>query len=100
MPQRDDDLLRKTYELAKANNKMIRKMRRAALWGLIFKIVLYGVLLGIPVWLYFQFVAPTINEFATVAAQVQSTGASAQGQMQGIIDLLNSIPGVDFSGTQ
>lgn len=95
---RDEELLRKTYELARANNKMLRSMRRAAFWGTVFKLVLYAALLGIPVWLYFQFVAPVVSEVLGTAAQLQQAGNAAQGQLLELQNLLNAIPGVDFSG--
>lgn len=105
-----DELLRKTYNLALHNNKMIRKMRRDAFWGMVFKLVFWAVMLGIPLYLYFTILQPMLGDVLDTYAQLQQTGAQMQEagtklqvmsdaipleQLQG---LLQNIPSVDFSG--
>lgn len=90
----DDDLLRKTYALARENNKLLRRMRRAAIWGTIIKLVIYGALLGVPVWLYFQFFQPVLQEAYGTVQQFQETGENAQGQFSELQELIGSLPGL------
>jgi len=103
MPQHDK-LLRETYELARQNNKMLRSMKRAAFWGFIFKLLLWALLLGVPIFLYLSFFQPILEELLQTYSQVQNAGTQLQ-IMSGAVsvdhlqDLLQGIPGVDFSGT-
>lgn len=89
---------------------MLRKMRRDAFWGMVFKIVLWAVLLGIPVYLYFTILQPMLADVLQTYAQIQQAGAQMQQagtQLQVMSDavplqqlqgLLENIPSVDFSG--
>ena len=86
-------------------------MKRNAFFGLLFKLALYAVLLGIPVYLYFTIFQPILAELLNAYSQIQATGAQIQGvgnQIQDVTNtiplsqlqgLLNNIPGVDFSGS-
>ena len=106
-----DKKLDEIYKLVRSNNKMLRSMKRNAFLGTMFKIALYAVLLGIPVYLYFTIFQPILAEVSNAYTQIQTTGAQMQdvgNQIQGVTDaiplnelqgLLNAIPGVDFSGT-
>ncbi|MAJ97013.1 hypothetical protein CL644_02805 [bacterium] len=110
MPDRDKKL-DEIYKLVRSNNKMLRRMKRNAFLGTILKIVLYAILLGVPVYLYFTIFQPILAEVLNAYTQIQATGAQMQdvgNQIQGVTDaiplnelqgLLNVIPGVDFSGT-
>lgn len=105
MPQHEKKL-EEIYQLVRQNNKLLRSMKRRAFWGTIFKLVLYAIMLGIPVFLYFTIFQPiisdllgTVQQFQAAGQQIQSSGASAVLQLQGLGDLINNIPGVDFSGT-
>ena len=91
--------LEEIYRLTKQNNKMLRSMKRWAFWGTIFKILLYALFLGIPLYLYFTVLQPVLNDTAAAFQQVQGTGAGAFLQLQELGSLLNNFPGVDFSGT-
>ncbi|QSH39675.1 hypothetical protein JXR01_01555 [Candidatus Kaiserbacteria bacterium] len=103
--------LNEIYKLVRSNNKMLRSMKRNAFLATIFKIVLYAILLGIPVYLYFTIFQPILAEVSNAYTQIQATGAQVQdvgNQIQGVTDsiplnqlqgLLNNIPGVDFSGS-
>ena len=86
-------------------------MKRNAFFGTIFKIALYAIVLGVPVYLYFTIFQPILAEILNAYTQIQETGAQMQGvgnQIQEATDaipldqlqgLLNNIPGVDFSGS-
>lgn len=68
--------LREIYRLEKENNQMLRSMKRHALWGTVFKVLLFIFALGVPLWLYFSYVAPVVKQFdATLSA---ATGQKVQ----------------------
>lgn len=103
-----DELLEETYKLARDNNKMLRRMRRAAWLGVVAKIVFWSLMIGVPAWLYYQYAQPIVGQLLETMSQVQ--GASTQLQQMGgglqqlqgldqgatgqLLDLLNSIPGI------
>ena len=43
------------------NNQLLTEMRRAAVWGSVFKLIWLVVVLGIPVYAYFNYIAPNID---------------------------------------
>ncbi len=109
-----DELLEETYKLARANNKILRSMRRRAWIGGVAKIIFWAAMIGIPAWLYYQYAQPLVGQLMETMSQVQ--GASAQLQNMGgglqqlnqlnqgatgdILKLLNSIPGIQMPNGQ
>ncbi|NQV93447.1 hypothetical protein HQ403_03040 [Candidatus Kaiserbacteria bacterium] len=92
------DLLKKNFELTKENNKLLRKMRRNALLGGFFKLIWIAVIIGVPVYVYFNFLAPVLDQVLDAAQTVQDVGGKVevlQGELQnqlkgsGIKDLFN-----------
>lgn len=99
MPEHDE-LLERTYALAKANNKMLRRMRRNAFIGGILKLLFWAVLLGVPIWLYFQFLQPvlaelmgTIDQLQQTGSQLQQIGSGATNQFNELQGFFNNLPG-------
>ncbi len=88
MESNQDDLLRETYELAKENNRMLHSMRRNAFWGGILKLLIWTGLIVVPIWLYSIYLAPMVQDVQKTLSQVQGVGASAQGQLNGLGDIL------------
>ncbi|MEX0652443.1 MAG: hypothetical protein WD509_01895 [Candidatus Paceibacterota bacterium] len=83
------DLLKKNLELTKENNKILKKMRRSALFGTIIKLVWLAVLIGLPVYIYFQFLEPVVGNVLDAAQTVQEVGDKVQGveeQLGGSLD--------------
>ncbi len=66
-----DQIVRETHKLAKENNRLIRAMRRDAFFGLIFKLIFWAIILGLPVILYFYFLQPYIDQVVNVYGEVQ-----------------------------
>lgn len=90
------ELLKKNLELTKENNKLLRKMRRNAVWGGIFKLIWLAVLIGLPVYVYFQFLEPLVGNVLDAAQTVQEVGDKVQGvekqlggSIENIRDFLN-----------
>ncbi len=77
-----DELLEETYKLVKSNNKMLKRMRRGALFSFIFKILFWALMIGAPIWFYYQYMEPIMNKF-------QSTGGQSS-QMQSMLQQLLS----------
>ncbi len=109
-----DELLEETYKLARANNKILRSMRRRAWIGGVAKIIFWAAMIGIPAWLYYQYAQPLVGQLVDTMSQVQ--GASTQLQQMGgglqqlkqldqgatgqFLDLINSIPGLQVPSGQ
>ncbi len=90
----NEELLQRTYALAKENNKLIKKMRRGAWFGFIVKLIIF---IGIPVWSYFTFLQPILDQIIGMVGQMQGVAGQAgvtASQMQGILNNI-SIPGLD-----
>ncbi|KKT77505.1 MAG: hypothetical protein UW75_C0061G0003 [Parcubacteria group bacterium GW2011_GWF2_44_8] len=60
------------------NNQLLHKMRRAALLGSLFKFLWILIVLGIPVYAYFNYIAPnmdTIKEnYSAIGEMSKDTG--------------------------
>lgn len=66
MDQEIKDLLQKNLELSRENNKLLRKMRRASIYGGIVKVIWWAIIFGVPVYLYFAFLQPYLVELIEV----------------------------------
>lgn len=63
--------MRDTYELVKENNKLLKKMHRAQLWGTFFKIVWWAAIIGVPFFLYYYYVLPYQQQLLDTYQQLQ-----------------------------
>lgn len=88
-----DEWLRRTYELVRENNRMLKAMRRDAFIGGVFKLIVWAAFIIIPLWLYMQYLAPTLNQAINTLNQVQ-------GSVQQVQDFGSevNIPISDLSG--
>ncbi len=97
----DKELLEQTYALAVENNRLLKKMRRGAWFGFFFKLLFWGIMLGIPVWLYFTMFQPIMDQALGALEQVQDVTGQVQGlpniptdQLQKLLEIL---PNIDIS---
>lgn len=67
----DRDLLEETYKLARDNRKMLKAIRRDAFIGFLFKIIIVAAFIGLPVYLYFTFLQPYLNEVRSIYTDIQ-----------------------------
>jgi hypothetical protein len=86
-----NEKIEEIYKLTRENNRMLHAMRRNAFVGGIIKLVLYGAMLLIPLWLYMQYLAPVLTQMQGTLQQVQGTGAQAQAQVQGLQQALSGL---------
>ena len=79
MEQDVQELLKKNIELTKENNKLLKKMRRNAFLGGLLKLVWIAVIIGLPVYIYFNFLAPVLDQVLDAAQSVQDVGSKVEG---------------------
>ena len=73
-------MMKENLALARENNRLLKKMQRAAMYSTIFTLVYWVLILGVPVYLYFTVVKPYLEEF-------QTTYQDAQARMDGLPDM-------------
>lgn len=74
-------LLQENLSLAKENNRLLRGMRRARWFGVIWSIIFWTVLLLAPLYFYQQYLAPVVARFAAVVPGAQSATTTASGPL-------------------
>jgi len=57
-------ILEENLVVAKDNNRLLREMRRNAILGLIAKIIIWLVLLGVPLFFLSTYLGPLLDAFA------------------------------------
>lgn len=72
MEQETNKLLRKNFELTKKNNKLLKKLHRAAVIGNIFRLVWFAIVVGIPVAIYYYVILPYYIEVTQAYQNVQN----------------------------
>ena len=87
-----EELLQRTYALAKENNKLLKKMRRGAWIGFIIKLIVFVVL---PWWMYITFLQPLLGQVVGVFGKVQDTAQNVGITPQQLQQLLHTVPGLD-----
>lgn len=71
------------YKLVRENNKMLHAMRRHAMWGGVFKFLIYALFLLGPLWFYMTYINGTVQQLLKTVNQVQEVGSEAQAQVGG-----------------
>jgi len=89
MDESTNQLIRDNLRLTKENNRLLRKMKRAATYGLILRILWIAVLIGIPVALYVYVIQPYYAGFQAGFDQFQQQIESVPG-LNLLLDQLNS----------
>jgi len=76
----DDQQMQEMYRMTRENNRMLHSMRRNAFLGGIIKIIVYGALVLVPLWFYYQYFAPVLEQMLHTMQQIQGTSTQAQTQ--------------------
>lgn len=71
-------LLQENLELSRENNRLLRKMRRASIWGGFFRIIWWLIILGAPILLYYYFFQPYVEQVLNAYKGVQSGAQNFQ----------------------
>jgi hypothetical protein len=66
-------MLEEDLALAKDNHRMLRAIRRGQWFGWITKILFWGILLLLPLYLYQQYLEPLVSRFYPGAIPVSTT---------------------------
>lgn len=66
-----EGLLKENLELAKANNRILRRMERNALIGFVVKAIVWLIVLGVPIFFLSSYLTPLMAAF-----QAQNTGTT------------------------
>lgn len=92
-----EKLLKKNIEVAEENNKLLRKMNRMNLYGLIFKFVWFAILIGLPFLIYFYVLEPYFAVFGASFEEFREGVGEIPG-IKGIEQLLELQEGLDLQG--
>ncbi len=87
-------LLERSVSLSEENNQILHGMRRAARWGLVSKIVYWGVIIGISygAYVYIQPYVDRLTKAYDDLKGVTDTVQRAGSQVNGLEGFLNSLP--------
>jgi hypothetical protein len=94
MVDTNDSMIRETYRLAQDNNRMLHSMRRGAFLGGVFKVLIWGLMIGIPIWFYVVYLAPVAQSLNQSVQAVQTQSSNAQAQIK---DLQGSLTNLEKS---
>lgn len=72
MTPEEKSLLERTYKLTEENNALLRKMQRRALFGTVFRVIYWALIIGISIGAFY-FIQPYIDTLMGVYGQVQDT---------------------------
>jgi len=86
-------LLKKNLELTEQNNRLIKKMRRSAIFGNILMIVWWAVIIGIPVYLYFTFFEPFLVDLQTAYQDLEARVEGLPQIPDSLRGALENLPG-------
>jgi hypothetical protein len=94
----EDELLERTYRISRENNQMLHSMQRSAFIGGLIKLIIWIALLGIPIWLYMQYVNPVLSSVTSKVNQVQEVGNDIGIQFDGVNNLINDLKNLPIPG--
>ena len=106
LPPNQEELLKETYQLVRDNNRMLHAMRRNAFLGGLFKLALYAVMIGVPLWFFVTYLMPILNTTVNTMNQVQGqletvkdAGAQFNAQFDGLNDMLKQLKEIPGFGS-
>lgn len=82
----DRNHLEEIYRLERENNKMLKSMKRRAFWGGIVKLVVYLFLLGVPVWLFFSYLYPVVEQLNETVGTISGGKIQIGEQFSGMAE--------------
>ena len=89
-------LLEENLAVAKDNNRLLRELRRNAILGLIAKIVIWLVLLGVPLFFLSAYLGPLMDAFSGKSTDGQSLplglfGVPSEEQINKLIEQYQAV---------
>lgn len=74
MDPQERKLLDEAVSLARENNKLLKKIHRAAVWGRVIRTIYWVVIIGVTVGALY-FLQPYVDQLQSIYGQVQDTQA-------------------------
>ena len=75
-------LLEANEQLLQENNQLLRKSERREKWRVVGKVIWFAAIIGLPVWLYFQYLEPTLQSLQNLPQGNFEIPTNVQEQMQ------------------
>jgi predicted PurR-regulated permease PerM len=91
MPPNGGDRLNEIYRLERENNQMLRGMKRRAFWGGLLRIVIYLIMLGVPVWLFFSYLYPVVEQLNDTVGSLTGGKIQFADQLSGMNDWFKQV---------
>jgi len=85
-------LLEDLNELVRENNKLLKKMHRASVWGRIFRLVYWVIIIGVMLGTYY-YLQPFVDGLLTAYQTLISGVESIQDVGSSLPDLRSVLPG-------
>lgn len=60
---------------------MLHSMQRRAFWGGLFRLALYLLALGVPIWLYFVYLSPIVKSMESTISSATGKKVELEGQL-------------------
>ncbi|MDB5264779.1 MAG: hypothetical protein JWN64_350 [Parcubacteria group bacterium] len=79
------DLLEENIEIAKENNRLLKLIRRDAVLGLVAKILLWLIILGVPIFFLSAYIQPLMALFSGQQASPAGFGVPSKEQIDVLI---------------
>jgi hypothetical protein len=83
----NDREMKELLDLTRDNNKLLRKMRRHAIFGNVTRLIYWAVIFGVPVAFYYYYIQPQIGG-------IVETYDTVKGGAEGIGGLLDKFGGI------
>lgn len=88
MTPEERQILIQTHRMVEENNKLLRKMHRAAIWGRIFHFLYWAVIIGLSVGAYY-FVQPYVDGAKESFEGIQANVNNIKGAASQVNDISN-----------
>ena len=82
-------MMQENLELSRDNNRLLRKLRRAAVIDRFIQIIWWAFLIGVPIYLYFTILEPRIDQLNLAYQNIQISLGELQKQVPGLENILN-----------
>lgn len=94
MPPHDDDLKRlvlQNIELTRENNRLLKKLRRAEIVRTIIHLVYWVIIVIVPLYLYYAYVAPYVADMRASYEEIRSQAETMQNLPAGFQAYLDKL---------
>ncbi len=86
-PQEDNDLkiknlLLENQRLLIENNQLLKKMHRSSIIGTIFRVIWFFILLGVPIYIYFNYIQPNWDNLKAKVDSLEQMNIEMEGAKQ------------------